>query len=195
MSNILKRLRRLLRRYRGLALLGSVLLAVSVIGLSFYLINSKETGPQEQMALEVMVQQPSKLLLVTNYLCGTETEIKHFNSLKDIEAWIKAQEVKWTITHKNDKEITLTREVSNDLSPMCKNEGYFGVSKDGMLTLFQGPPTENQVIQTFFRIDTELLESKLPKEEITFLKSGIKIHNVAEYLSILSTFGEFAVEY
>ncbi|WP_148302643.1 BofC C-terminal domain-containing protein [Caldalkalibacillus mannanilyticus] len=197
MSSLLKKLKRILRRYRGLALLGSIFLLVS----SFIMLQMVVEHRKDQIilhhdeSLDVLAKNPTKLLLKTKYLCGTETEVKEFKNVKELEAWIDKQNEEWKVSAKNDDEITLSRDVVNDLSPLCKNEGYFGMSEDGVLTLFQGPPMDNQVIQTFFRIDTELLESKLPKEEVTFLRNGIKIHNVAEYLSVLSTFGEFAVEY
>jgi forespore regulator of the sigma-K checkpoint len=136
-----------------------------------------------------------KLILQTNYICGTEIGIKQFDHARDMEEWLNAQNHSWKIESRSDSEYSVTRDVVNDLSPLCKKEGYFGLSEEGVLTMFQGPPTDNQVIQTFFRIDTQLLESKLPQEKMGSLRKGIRIHSVDEYLNVLSTFEEFAAEY
>ncbi len=79
----------------------------------------------------------------------------------------------------------------DDISPLCKENGYFGLTPDAMLALFNGPPQEQNIIQTFYYLDTEKLESRLPQNEIDFLYKGIRIRNVAEYHSVLSTYGEY----
>lgn len=195
MPKILRKLRKMWRRYRALAVI-SLMLIVLLGALTLHQMNNKdELLVDHEEAMPVMAQQPIKLILETKYLCGTEIENKEFDSLLEAEEWILNEEHEWFLISKTENEFTFSREVFDDLSPKCKKEGYFGLSDDGILTLYKGPPTDNQVIQTFFRIDTQLLETKLPKEEVAFLKQGIRIRNVNEYLSVLSTFGEFAVEY
>jgi forespore regulator of the sigma-K checkpoint len=204
MPTLLKRFKRMLRRYRGLAALGGLIIAV--LGVLLYnnlaekrtLESSKERSFSEIKAeetIDVMANQPVKLILKTSYLCGTETITKEFKEVSEIEDWLVKHREPWVLKEKNDREFIMVREVSDDLSPLCKKEGYFGIAKDGTLAIFLGPPNDNQVIQTFFRMDTELLESRLPKTEMSYLKDGIKINTVTEYFSILSTYGEFAVEY
>lgn len=42
-------------------------------------------------------------------------------------------------------------------------------------------------------VDTGKLEANLPSQEVTRLRKGIKVSNIAEYNSILSTYGEYQV--
>lgn len=199
MANILKKLKKLLRSYRGLATIGTILLILSAMMGYAYFKNQEDgligTSYTKEKSINVMVNQPTKLILQTMYLCGTETVTKEFPSVKAMEVWLANQQDSWELKNKQNSEFTMVRKVEDDLSPMCKSEGYFGLSEEGVLTIFQGPPSSKQVIQTFFRLDTELLESKLPEDEVSYLKKGIRVNNVAEYFSILSTLGEFAVEY
>jgi forespore regulator of the sigma-K checkpoint len=76
---------------------------------------------------------------------------------------------------------------------------YIGLDADGNLALFDGKPDRskpdrNKVLQTFFQIDIEYLESSLPKQSVDRLYEGIRIHNYAQYNEVLSTFAGFAVE-
>lgn len=194
--SILKKIKRLLRRYRGLIAIGVILFsivgALTLGNLSSHIIHP---GSHQEEAIDVMAKEPVKLVLKTNYICGTEIGTREFDQVRDMEEWLEAQHTSWSIEAKKGSEYTISRDVVNDLSPLCKQEGYFGLSKEGKLTMFQGPPSDNQVIQTFFRIDTQLLESKLPKEKVGSLKRGIRVHSVDEYLNVLSTFEEFATEY
>lgn len=69
---------------------------------------------------------------------------------------------------------------------------YIGLSEQGVLTLFQGPPEHNQVIETFFRIDTDRLKTELPLSELEKLKAGIMVASPEEYEAILATYKPFA---
>ncbi len=50
------------------------------------------------------------------------------------------------------------------------------------------------MIETFFQIDIESLETGLPEEPIRQLQRGIPVHDIAEFNSVLSTFSEFTLE-
>ncbi|GIP55515.1 BofC C-terminal domain-containing protein [Paenibacillus vini] len=80
------------------------------------------------------------------------------------------------------------------LSEICNRDGYVGIDKEGNLSLFDGPPKQEKVIRTFFQLDVETMESALPTEVLQQLKNGIRIQDVEEYNSVLSTFSDFAVE-
>lgn len=199
--SILERIKKLLRRYRGMLALGGLFL-ILLLSLTWG-YNNFSTHPDQgnreeniEEAIDVMSSQPVELILETKYLCGTETEVKEFEHMQALEGWMQTQEeYDWEFVEKQDGSFRIIREVYDDLSPLCKKEGYFGISGDGKLTIFQGPPAENQVIESFFRLDTDLLDVRLPKTEINLLRRGIRVENVSEYLSILSTYGEFATEY
>lgn len=80
----------------------------------------------------------------------------------------------------------------NDLSPLTKKEAYFGVDEQGNLTLFQGPPEAERVMKTFFQMDMGSIKSSLPKGIWEQLHQGIRVQDLEEYNSVLSTFSDYA---
>lgn len=74
------------------------------------------------------------------------------------------------------------------------HSGYMGIDKDGNLSLFEGPPEDEKVLRTFFQLDVETMESVLPEEAIKQLQQGIRVQDMDEYNSVLSTFSDFAVD-
>jgi forespore regulator of the sigma-K checkpoint len=142
-------------------------------------------------AVEVTAQ-PFELVLARTYLCGMKEEER-----KPVPAEKLAQLLTeyngWEIISADaSKVILLKRE--NDISPSCKANGYFGLSGEGVLTLFNGLPSGQEVIQTFYQIDTAKMEASLPKEVVESLKKGIRVKDLAEYNSVLSTYEEFQEE-
>jgi forespore regulator of the sigma-K checkpoint len=199
--SILKKLQKLLRKYRGFMAIGIMFIAiVTLISLGFSYIGVmtndlvKPDSIQEN-TIDDGIAKPFTLVMKTHYICGTQTESVSFENAREMDRWISSQQEKWKLESEVDNQTVMVREVLTDLSPLCKDEGYFGLSNEGVLTLFQGPPIENKVIQTFFRIDTRRLESKIPGEEIGILRMGIRIKSVDQYWSVLSTYGEFATEF
>lgn len=88
-------------------------------------------------------------------------------------------------------DLWLERRV-NDLSPLTKKEAYFGVDEQGNLTLFQGPPEAERVMKTFFQMDMGSLKSSLPQGVWEQLHQGIRVQDLEEYNSVLSTFSDYA---
>ncbi|WP_019120126.1 BofC C-terminal domain-containing protein [Brevibacillus massiliensis] len=166
-------------------------MAIGVIGGTPYLANVIKTWqqPTDQSAVGRLEAEQIELVLRRSYLCGTKDEEKQLTTGKSAEQLLSVY-ADWEIVSVEPDRLVLHKQV-NDLSPVCKENGYFGVSPDGMLALFNGVPSENKVIQTFYQINTDRMEASLPKEEIEHLKSGIRVRDLAEYNSILSTYSEF----
>jgi len=80
-----------------------------------------------------------------------------------------------------------------DLSPHCKEHAYFGIDRNGNLSLFDGVPAGEQIIRTFFQLNVQQLKSSLPHDMWNQLYEGIRITDLAEYNSVLSTFSDFAL--
>ncbi|MFS0554431.1 BofC C-terminal domain-containing protein [Brevibacillus sp. 179-C9.3 HS] len=138
---------------------------------------------------DVVAGRSYELVLARHYLCGVRDE-EHVpvraNQLADAMSNYKGWEI---VTAEPSKMMLMKRE--QDIAPACKENGHIGIGADGMLTLFHGLPAEQDVVQTFYRIDTVKMEANLPKEEWENLKRGIRIRNLAEYNSVLSTYGEY----
>lgn len=88
-------------------------------------------------------------------------------------------------------EVWLEQNVS-DLSPTCKRQAYISMDADGNLTLFDGPPEEEKVMKTFFQLDVGSMESSLPEDVLKQLEEGIRVQDMDEFNSVLSTFSDYA---
>ncbi|BCG60486.1 BofC C-terminal domain-containing protein [Paenibacillus sp. URB8-2] len=91
----------------------------------------------------------------------------------------------------SDGDVWLERNV-NDLSPSCKKEAYIGIDNEGNLTLFKGPPKREEALKTFFQIDIGTMKSSLPEKVWKQLQGGIRVQDIDEYNSVLSTFSDYA---
>lgn len=184
-----------MRSYK-LVFLTLALLAAGMLGRSStYLTDAikglpsqEKLGQTEEKAVPVM-GKPLEVVLNRTYLCGTKDEERVRVEAQTIEQLL-SKYIGWEIVSVGADSVVLEKE-ENDISPECKEKGYFGLSPDNMLTLFNGLPGEQKVIQTFYQINTARLEASLPKEELDLLKKGIRVHDLAEYNSILSTYGEY----
>lgn len=164
-------------------------------GIALAQIDGKGTGMWNQWltggagrTAEVL-GKPYELVLARSYLCGVKDE-EHKPVAVDRLAEMMVEYNGWEIvTADPTKMILMKRE--NDIAPACKDNGHFGISTDGMLTLFNGLPEEHHVVQTFYRMNTKKMEASLSREEVEKLKRGIRVRDLAEYNSVLSTYGEF----
>ena len=79
----------------------------------------------------------------------------------------------------------------DDISPLLKSNGYFGITEEGILTIFDGKPDEqSKIIQSFYQIDVEKLES----HQHNLLKNGIKVFSKDEYEQVLEAFKPYSAQ-
>lgn len=208
-TSILKQLKKRLRLNRRWLSLGSVLLVAGACfaWYSFSLndsdnrnvqpvtasISSEPESGTDEAVLAKLAETGTKreVSAVKTYVCGEELE--HLGRLtpQEIQS-IHAEHPQWRIAMNGDSVIL--REHIEDLSPGCKDTAYFGLDKKGNLSLFDGIPSGQKVIRTFFQLNMGFLESSVPRETIEQLKEGIRVSDLLEYNSVLSTFSDFAVE-
>lgn len=77
----------------------------------------------------------------------------------------------------------------DDISPLLKSNGFFGVTDDGTLSIFNGKPDVTNVIHSFFQIDIGKLETKTQKE----LVKGIPVRTKEDFLHVLEAFKPYSV--
>lgn len=147
--------------------------------------------PIEQLQEKETARQAVDVLLQRTYLCGKVEEETRRELVSSADE-LKERYKDWTFVTLDQNRYTFAKKI-NELAPVCHENAYFGVNKNGDLTLFDGLPEEGKVIQTFFQLDTKKLEAVLPKEELALLKRGIRVTDTAEYNSILSTYSELSV--
>lgn len=128
-----------------------------------------------------------KVILERVYIDG-ETSQEYVKetvySLEDF--WAKYKD--WHLVDMSEKEVVFRRHV-DDISPLLKTNGYFGITDEGILTIYNGKPEHSKIIHSFFQIDIEKLESNKHEE----LKEGIPITNKAQYEKVLETFRNYTV--
>lgn len=73
-------------------------------------------------------------------------------------------------------------------------QAYIGMDSSGGLSLFEGKPDKEKVMRTFFQIDIKSMETSLPKEIVQQLHEGIRVQDLDEYNSVISTFSDFALD-
>ncbi|GAB6932314.1 BofC C-terminal domain-containing protein [Calditerricola satsumensis] len=134
----------------------------------------------------------AEVVLKRIYVDGYEEETRETVTLPSEEALLERYR-DWTLVEKSPRRYVFERHIK-DISPVTKARGYFGLLDGSILAIFGGPPGEGDVIHTFYPLDIKRMESSLPPEELAMLQRGIRVTNLAEYNSILSTFGEFALE-
>lgn len=95
----------------------------------------------------------------------------------------------WRLIKESDDELVL-RTYVDDISPLLKANGYFGISVDNILSIYEGEPNQStKVIQSFFQIDVEKLESYHRQK----LKKGIRVHSKDEYVALMQFFKGYSL--
>jgi forespore regulator of the sigma-K checkpoint len=141
----------------------------------------KQNGERAEVVLHIV------------YVCGEETE--SLGSLNPDEiASLLSLHPGWTASMEpNGISVRLERRV-NDLSPHCKSHAYFGIDRSGHFSLYDGEPKDDKVMRTFFQLDIGYLESSLPAGQFEQLSRGIRVCDIEEYNSVLSTFSDYAID-
>ncbi|WP_219837952.1 BofC C-terminal domain-containing protein [Paenibacillus sp. R14(2021)] len=126
------------------------------------------------------------------YICGIEAENIGVLSAKDTLDMMR-KHPEWTAVLDEQGGVVMEQRI-DDLSEACKRSAYFGLDKEGNLSLFDGSPKREKVLRTFFQLDVNYMESSLPQERIDELMRGIRISDKDEFNSVLSTFGDYALD-
>ncbi|KKI92351.1 hypothetical protein WQ54_10065 [Bacillus sp. SA1-12] len=139
-------------------------------------------------ALEKIVDKPLtvKLVLQRVYLDGELSEEVTNETILSMEDFWAAYD-SWQLIDQSEEKIVLQQKI-DDISPLLKTNGYFGIDGDGVLSLFNGKPETQDVIQSFFQIDVKKLESRKHDELI----QGIRIHSKDQYLEVLKTYEAYS---
>ncbi|WP_226037022.1 BofC C-terminal domain-containing protein [Aquibacillus saliphilus] len=139
--------------------------------------NEDEKDERKPLEMEVTLQK--------HYIDGKVDEDTHTETIWAMEDFWSYYHG-WQVMDQQEGSIIFKKEVS-DISPYLKEKGYFGLKND-ILTIFNGRPTHEQVIQSFYQIDTSELESYQTKQ----LQDGIKIESKEVYQYVLEAYRDMA---
>ncbi|MCL6459762.1 MAG: BofC C-terminal domain-containing protein [Gorillibacterium sp.] len=132
-----------------------------------------------------------KAYLRKNYVCGEETQLLGTMQANRILQFAKLHP-EYELFLDSEGSVIFLEQVE-DLTPKCKENVFFGVDKAGNLNLYNGAPENDNVIRTFFQLNIEHLKSSLPEESWQQLTAGIRVTDLEEYNSVLSTFSDYAL--
>ncbi|WP_419956055.1 BofC C-terminal domain-containing protein [Neobacillus niacini] len=163
-----------------------------VLFMSFGMPGVLVTGFAEQMENHQDQQnsEPQQLTIILEriYLDGEISEEVVFDSYWSIENfWAKYDQ--WQLVDIDESTMVFRKQV-DDISPLLKTNGYFGITDDGVLTIYNGRPDPSRIIQSFFQIDVKKLESKKQEELI----QGIPIKTRDRYVEVLETFKHYSLQ-
>jgi forespore regulator of the sigma-K checkpoint len=151
-----------------------------------------ETGYAEQMKnhQDQQKSEPQQLTIILEriYLDGEMSEEVVLDTYWSIENfWAKYDQ--WQLVDIDESTMVFRKQV-DDISPLLKANGYFGITDDGVLTIYNGRPDPSRIIQSFFQIDVKKLESKKQEELI----QGIPIKTRDRYVEVLETFKPYSMQ-
>lgn len=205
----LKQLKKRLRWKRSWLTLGMFVLVVMVTWLIFGDNNSHNPKIATRATIagltpedDVRLKEATKLLqtisdrresyLLKSYVCGEERSQLGLLTSQELLS-LQKQHPSWQLSIKATGEVVFTENIE-DLSPDCKEKAVFGIDGSSNLSLFNGTPANNHIIRTFFQLNIQQLESSLPRDTVAQLHEGIRVSDIEEYNSVLSTFSDYAIE-
>jgi forespore regulator of the sigma-K checkpoint len=135
---------------------------------------------------QVMDPKTVKVILARIYLDGeVSEEIVEETILSMEDFW--AEYAEWDLIDQDEAQVVFQQRV-DDISPLLKINGYFGISEEGTLNIYEGKPSEDKVIQSFFQINMKKLKSHQQRE----LEDGIPVQSRDRYEEVLKIFKKYA---
>ncbi|RDU35070.1 regulator [Neobacillus piezotolerans] len=161
-----------------IVLFGGLICPESITFAADGMPNKHAVGRQEPLRLKVTLEK-----VYVDMEISQEQLIETASSWE--EFWTKYEG--WTAIDIGSDSVVLRRQVE-DISPLLKANGYFGLNGEGVLAIFNGKPPYSQIIQSFFQIDVGKLESRKQAE----LRKGIPIKTKDRYVEVLESFKPYS---
>ncbi len=127
-----------------------------------------------------------RVILERIYLDGeVSEEIVEETILSMEDFW--AEYAEWELIDQDEAQVVFQQRV-DDISPLLKINGYFGISEDGILNIYEGKPSDEKVIQSFFQINMKKLKSHQQRQ----LENGIPVLSRDRYEEVLKMYKKYA---
>lgn len=156
----------------------AVMIVISFLDINQQYIQAEEHSVQDPLTVEVILQR--------KYLDGEISEEVIQETILSMEDFW-ATYAGWQLLDQKEGKVVFQKNI-DDISPLLKANGYFGIAGDGTLSIYNGKPKTNEVIQSFFQIDIKKLESRKHDE----LLEGIRIQTKDQYLEVLKTLESYS---
>ncbi|HHY72872.1 MAG TPA: regulator [Bacillus bacterium] len=149
-------------------------------------INKSET---QTNAIQVSGPLTVNVILQRQYIDGNTSEEVVKETIWSMEDFW-AEYYDWQLVDHREGQMIFRKNI-DDISPLLKANGYFGITEDGILTIFKGVPEKSEeVIQSFFQIDISKLESRQQEE----LKKGIPVVSKDHYIQVIDSFKTLGIK-
>lgn len=171
---------------------------LSVIFLFIFMVPSLTTSAHVATSKNMIEQQKNvesvyhitgpKVVTVhlkTVYLDGFKTEKKIDEPILSMEDFWDNYKG-WQLVKQSTSDVYFQKNI-NDISPVSKAAGIFGISKNHTLTIFNGNPNNDQIIQTFFQLDLDALEAKLHMK----LEKGIPVQSKENFKQVMKVLSHY----
>lgn len=136
--------------------------------------------------VQVVDPKTVRVILARIYLDGEiSEEIVEETILSMEDFW--AEYAEWDLIDQDEAQVVFQQRV-DDISPLLKINGYFGISQEGTLNIYEGKPSEEKVIQSFFQINMKKLKSHQQQE----LEKGIPVISRDRYEEVLKMYKKYA---
>lgn len=142
-------------------------------------VKLKSDVPTGPLTVEVTLQQ--------HYLDGEVSEENVTEVIWSMEDFWAAYS-EWELVHQEEGKAVFRKQIA-DISPLLKTTGMFGISDEGILTIYSGSPEEENAIQSFYQIDVGKLESYQQDK----LQKGIPIRTKENYQQVLESFRKYTI--
>ncbi|WP_257985415.1 intercompartmental signaling factor BofC [Bacillus sp. V5-8f] len=162
----------------------AIFMSLALLGI--FCTSIAEAGKSENPG-QIAGPLERKVILQRLYMDGEmseETVTVKIVSMEDF--WASYQD--WQLIDQNEERIIFQKK-EHDISPLLKANGFFGITEDGTLSIFNGKPEHSQIIQSFFQIDVGKLETYKQKE----LLKGIPILNKSRYEQVIEAYKPYSL--
>lgn len=191
----------LLKKYSNMA---GILIIFLIFGSLFFIEFKDETitasdihkirETNREIVNEVPVMTPFvplppktiQVILSRIYLDGEiSEEVVEEIILSMEDFWAEYDE--WDLIDQDEAQIVFQQKIE-DISPLLKLNGFFGISEQGILNIYEGKPSGDRVIQSFFQINTKKLKSHQQQE----LEEGIPVLSRDRYEKVIKKYKKLA---
>lgn len=152
--------------------------------------NELNEGNTQEKISKTIPEKPLELNIILRrvYMDGEISEEKVSETVWALEDfWAKYEA--WQLVDMDEKMVLFELDV-DDISPLLKVNGFFGISNDGTLSIYNGNPQQEDIIQSFFQIDIKKLEGN----KHTQLKQGIPVKTKEDYSDVLETMKHYSID-
>ncbi|SFK02089.1 MULTISPECIES: BofC C-terminal domain-containing protein [unclassified Bacillus (in: firmicutes)] len=164
-----------------------MIVAMQIVLAAFCLYHESSVASAESSGNAVRQEPQITIMLQRIYLDGEVSQEIFREEVVNLEKLFE-QYKDWQLVDRDDVQIVLQQRI-DDISPLLKTSGYFGVSKEGILQIFNGVPENDNAIHSFFQIDMKKMKSYQREQ----LKRGIRVKSKERFVKVMKDMEQYSM--